>query len=57
MLQSLSALNLDGHDNFIVRHLGIVVPIGDAEPVGAESAADTALELAAIALKRAFRSS
>src|SRR5260370_40303551 len=33
---------MKGPDNFIIRHPRVIRPIGDAEPVGAERAAETA---------------
>ena len=41
ILQCKCTLNLDGHDNFIIRHACIIWPICDAEPIGTESSADT----------------
>src|SRR2546423_13232592 len=37
----MCTLNLDDHDNFIIRHPCITRPIGDAKPIRAESSADT----------------
>src|SRR5215469_13279037 len=42
MFERPGTLDLNGHDNFIIRHPRIIRPIGDAEPVGTERAADTA---------------
>src|SRR5438270_9377665 len=37
----MCTLNLDDHDNFIIRHPCITRPIGDAKTIRAESSADT----------------
>src|SRR6266568_4461790 len=42
ILERLCTLNLDSHNSFIVRCPRIIWPVGDAEPVRAESPADTA---------------
>src|SRR5947209_7119594 len=41
MLKCRCALNLNSHDNFSVRHPGIIWPIGDAKPIWAEGSTNT----------------